>query len=42
MNFVPEGGRVYFPAGTYLSLPIALRSHITLELSEKAVLLGSE
>ena len=41
VNFVPEGGRVYFPAGTYLSLPIALRSHITLELSEKAVLLGS-
>ena len=41
VNFVPEGGRIYFPAGTYLTLPIALRSHITLELSEKAVLLGS-
>ena len=41
VNFVPEGGRIYFPAGTYLTLPIALRSHITLELSEKAILLGS-
>ena len=30
VNFVPEGGRIYFPTGTYLTLPIALRSHITL------------
>lgn len=41
VNFVPEGGRVYFPEGTYLTLPISLRSHLTIELSEKAVLLGS-
>lgn len=41
INSVPEGGRIYFPAGTYLTLPISLRSHITIELSEKAVLLGS-
>lgn len=41
VNFVPEGGRIYFPAGTYLTLPISLRSHITIELSENAVLLGS-
>lgn len=41
VNSVPEGGRIYFPEGRYLTLPISLRSHITLELSEKAVLLGS-
>ena len=41
VNSVPEGGRIYFPAGTYLTLPISLRSHITIELSENAVLLGS-
>ena len=41
VNFLPEGGRLFFPAGTYLTLPISLKSHMTLELSEDAVLLGS-
>ncbi|MCD8223869.1 MAG: glycoside hydrolase family 28 protein [Clostridiales bacterium] len=37
---MPEGGRLYFPAGTYWTLPLTLKSHITLELSENAVILG--
>ena len=37
----PEGARLYFPAGTYLSLPLTLKSHITLEFAEGAALLGS-
>ena len=41
INFLPEGGRLLFPAGTYLSLPLALKSHITLEFAAGAVLLGS-
>lgn len=38
---LPEGGRLYFPAGRYLSRPLTLKSHVTLELAEGAVLLGS-
>ena len=41
INFLPDGGRLLFPAGTYLTLPLALKSHITLDLAEGAVLLGS-
>lgn len=41
VNFLPEGGRLLFPEGTYLMCPVALKSHITLELCEGAVLLGS-
>ena len=41
INAVPDGGRLIFPAGTYLSLPLSLRSHITIELCAGAVLLGS-
>jgi len=41
INFLPEGGRLWFPAGTYLTLPLSLKSHITLDLDEGAVLLGS-
>lgn len=41
ISFLPEGGRLWFPAGTYLTLPLSLKSHITLELDEGAVLLGS-
>ena len=39
--FLPEGGRLFFPAGTYLTRPLALKSHIILEFAEGAVLLGS-
>ena len=41
INFLPENGRLYFPEGTYLTLPLSLKSHMTLELSENAVLFGS-
>ena len=35
-----KGGRVYVPAGTYLISPLTLKSNMTLELAENAVLLG--
>lgn len=41
IRLMPEGGRLYFPEGTYLTLPLTLKSHITLELAENAVILGS-
>lgn len=41
INFLPPGGRLWFPAGTYLTLPLSLKSHITLDLDENAVILGS-
>ncbi len=37
---LPEGGRLTFPEGNYLCYPVALKSHITLEFQEGAVLLG--
>ncbi len=41
VNCLPKGGRLYFPEGTYSIAPINLKSHITIELADKAVLLGS-
>ena len=41
ISFLPEGGRLWFPPGTYLTLPLCLKSHITLDLDEGAVILGS-
>ena len=38
---LPAHGRLYFPSGRYLSRPLMLKSHITLELAEGATLLGS-
>ena len=40
ISYLPEGGRLLFPAGTYLTRPLVLKSHITLELQEGAKLLG--
>lgn len=40
VQLLPEGGRLYFPAGVYRTGPILLKSHITLELARGAVLLG--
>ena len=37
---LPEGGRLVIPEGTYLTGPLLLRSHMTLELRQGAVLLG--
>jgi polygalacturonase len=36
------GGTVFFPAGTYLSGTIVLKSHVTLHLNAGAVLAGSK
>ena len=41
INFIPEGGRIYFPEGTYLTLPLALKSHVTLEIAKGATILAS-
>ncbi|MGN1155284.1 MAG: glycoside hydrolase family 28 protein [Agathobacter sp.] len=41
INCLPEGGRLYFPEGTYVTAPLNLKSHITLELAENATILGS-
>jgi len=41
IHFLPAGGRLVFPEGTYLTAPLALKSHITLELRSGAVLLGA-
>ena len=41
ISFLPENGRLWFSAGVYLTLPLCLKSHITLDLEEGAVLLGS-
>lgn len=40
INVCPPGGRVKVPAGTYFVRPLVLKSHMTLELCEGAVLLG--
>ena len=39
--YLPEQGRLIFPEGQYLTRPLVLKSHITLELRKGAVLLGS-
>ena len=41
LNFLPAGARLYFPQGVYLTRPLALRSHITIDLAKGAVLMGS-
>lgn len=40
INCLPRGARLHFPAGTYLTSPLCLKSHITLEFAEGATLLG--
>ncbi len=41
IQFLPDGGRLIFPKGVYCTRPLALKSHITIELQKDAVLLGS-
>ena len=41
LDYLPAGGRLYFPAGIYLTRPLVLKSHTTLELGAGAVLMGS-
>lgn len=40
INCLPEGGRLVFPEGTYLTGPIFLKSYMTVEFLKGAVLLG--
>ena len=40
INGCPKDGTVYIPKGTYLCTPLFLKSDITIELHEGAVLLG--
>ena len=40
INCLPKGAKLYFPAGVYLTAPLCLKSHITLEFAEGATLLG--
>ncbi|MCH5208584.1 MAG: glycoside hydrolase family 28 protein [Oscillospiraceae bacterium] len=41
INCLPVGGRLYFPDGTYSTAPLNLKSHITLDLAEGAIILGT-
>ena len=36
----PKGGRIVFPAGSYLTRPLTLKSDITIELKKNAQILG--
>lgn len=40
INCLPVGGRLLFPSGCYVSRPLMLKSHITLEFCAGATLLG--
>ena len=41
ISCLPPGGRLFFPPGRYLTLPLMLKSHITLHFADGATLLGS-
>lgn len=41
INCLPKNGRIYFPAGTYLTAPLCLKSHITLDIPEGARILAT-
>ena len=40
IRLLPQGGRLHVPSGVFRTGPLFLKSHMTLELSEGAVLLG--
>ena len=40
INCLPKGARLVLEEGVYLTSPLCLKSHMTLELNEGAVLLG--
>ncbi len=41
IHFMPANSRLFFPAGDYLTSPLALKSNITLEFQQDAHLIGS-
>lgn len=41
INCLPKHGRLLVPSGTYVTSPLCLKSYMTLEICEGAVLLGS-
>ena len=41
INCLPKGARLVLDEGVYLTAPLCLKSHITLELREGAVILGN-
>lgn len=41
INCLPKGARLHFPKGTYLTAPLNLKSHITIDLSEGALILAT-
>lgn len=41
INCLPKGAKLHFPAGDYLTAPICLKSHMTLELTQGARILGA-
>lgn len=41
INVLPKGARLFFDEGVYLTRPLFLKSNMTLDISEKAVVLGS-
>lgn len=40
INCLPKGGRLYFPKGTYLTSPLSLKSHITLDIPKETCIMG--
>ena len=40
INCLPKHAKLYFPKGEYLTGPLCLKSHIVIELSQGAILLG--
>lgn len=40
INCLPQGAKLYFPAGIYLSAPLCLKSHMVIEFAEGSTLLG--
>ena len=41
INCLPKNGRLFFPKGRYLVAPLCLKSHITLEITDGATILGT-
>ncbi len=40
INCLPKGARLYFPEGRYITAPLCLKSHTTIEIKEGAAIVG--